>query len=647
MMKAFAIGLVLMGFAVGASAQGKNDPVIMTIDGKPVYKSEFERTFFKNYQKDTVTKADIDEYIDLFVNFKLKVKEAHAQQLDTVPTLQRELAGYRRQLAKPYLIDKEMTEALIKEAYNRTKTEVRASHILISVKENAEPADTLKAYEQAMGIRKRILAGEDFATVAKSKGGSSDPSAAQNGGDLGYFTAFKMVYPFESAAYRLKVGEVSMPVRTQFGYHIIKKTDERPARGEFKGLHIWVSKDNYPGVEGQKRAQEIYEQLNSGADFGELAKKYSDDTRTGRNGGEMPWFGVGKYPLEFEEEVYKISENGQLSEPFQTPYGWHIVRRVDYKDIGSYEELKPKLKQQIQRDSRANKSQESFVNKLKSEYKFKTKAEKYLPLIEAQLDSTIFLGEWKYEPIKKGSKYLFKYADVVVTVDSFATFIEARQRKERTRDVSQYLNDKYKLFVQQSILDYEDSRLEAKHEDFKNLVQEYRDGILIFELIKQEVWDKAQKDSAGLAEFYADNKSKFMWDKRSDATIYRCKNKEVALQVKGLLDKGIERDSIMKVVNASSALNVSTEVGKFEHKDKAILSNLNKGISQIISENGSFYVVNVREILEAEPKKLNEARGLVVAKYQEYLDENWIKSLRAKYPYTINEDVLYSVKMKK
>lgn len=647
MIKAFAIGLVLIGFALKAGAQGKNDPVIMTIEGEPVYKSEFERTFFKNYQKDTVTRADIDEYIDLFINFKLKVREAHAKQLDTIPSLQRELEGYRRQLAKPYLVDKEMTEALIKEAYERTKKEVRASHILISVKENAEPADTLKAYEQAMAIRKRILSGEDFATVAKGKGGSADPSAAQNGGDLGYFTAFKMVYPFESAAYKLKVGEVSMPVRTQFGYHIIKKTDERPARGEFKGLHIWVSNDNHPGVQGQKRAQEIYDQLKNGADFAELAKKYSDDTRTGRNGGEMPWFGVGKYPVEFEEEVFQLSENGQLSEPFLTPYGWHIVKRIDYKGIGSYEELKPKLKQQIQRDSRANKSQESFINKLKQEYKFKTKASKYLPLLQKQLDSSIFQGEWEYTPMKKGSKYLFKYADVMVSVDSFASYIEARQRKERARDLSQYLNDKYKYFVQQSILDYEDSQLEKKHEDFKNLVQEYRDGILIFELIKQEVWDKAQKDSAGLAEFYADNKSQFMWDTRSDAVIYRCKNKEVALQVKTMLDKGIERDSIMKVVNASSALNVSTEIGKFEHKEKEILNDLNKGVSQIISKNGSFYVVKVNEIIEEQPKKLNEARGLVVAKYQEYLDENWIKSLRAKYPYTINEDVLYSVKMKK
>ena len=215
-MKKGVLSICIAMFTLASFAQ--KDPVLMTVGDNTVTKSEFEQIFFKNYKKETVSKADLDEYMELFVKFKLKVAEAEARGMDTVGDFKLELLGYRKQLARPYMVDKEMNETLIKEAYARMQKEVRASHIMVKCAENAHPEDTLIAYNKALAIRKRIIDGEDFAAVAKGKGGSEDPSAQENGGDLGYFPVFKMVYPFESAAFDMKVGEISQPVRSKYGY---------------------------------------------------------------------------------------------------------------------------------------------------------------------------------------------------------------------------------------------------------------------------------------------------------------------------------------------------------------------------------------------------------------------------------------------
>ena len=326
--------ILLVFFLAALSVTAQKDKVILTIAGEPVYKSEFEYIFKKNNDDTLITREDLDEYMELFINYKLKVREAEDLGMDTTKAFRRELNSYRNQLAAPYLTDKEVTEELIKEAYERMKEEVRASHILIRVDEDADPEDTLAAYQEIMNIRNQIENGSDFEKTARLL--SNDPSVKTNSGDLGYFTVFQMVYPFETVAYNTPVGELSMPVRSRFGYHLIKITDRRPARGQVQVAHIIIVSNDKMKPEQQENAKkkidEIYNNILEGADFGEMARKYSDDKTSASKGGVLPPFGPGKMIVEFENEVYKLKTPGDISEPFKTQYGWHMI-----KDTQNYE----------------------------------------------------------------------------------------------------------------------------------------------------------------------------------------------------------------------------------------------------------------------------------------------------------------------
>lgn len=654
-MKSVALSLfIFTGFAVtglSGSAQKKGEPVLMTIDGKPVYKAEFEAIFRKNYKKPQVEKADLEEYIDLFVKFRLKVAEAERLGLDTTAKFKSELAGYRKQLSKPYLVDRQMNDALIKEAYDRMQKDVRASHILVRVAPDAHPQDSLIAYNKAMELRKRVMAGEEFGMVASAKNGSEDPSASTNKGDLGFFTAFQMVYPFESAVYNLKVNDVSMPVRTQFGYHIIKKTAERPARGEVKVAHIMVRLDESANgdqaQEAETKINELWEKVKKGESFEELAKQFSDDRSSGQKGGELPMFGAGKMVEEFEEASFSLKNVGDISAPFKTQYGWHIVKKLEHKPVGELKDLEASIKQSVQRDSRSQKSTQSFISKLKSEHKFKDNSAKTLKAFIADVDTMIFYSEWEANKVKNQSAVLFSFAGGKVTAGEFATHLAGMMRKQKPEPIDGYVRRMYDGFVAQKLMNHEDNLLEKKHEDFRLLIKEYRDGILLFELTDQMVWSKGMKDSAGLAQFFEKNQKDYMWEDRVDAEIYWCANVDIAKKVQGMLNSGIPMDSIRRTINASSSLNVTIEAGKFERsKQSWLFAKGGKGITDIyeLAAQNKIGIALVKDVMPAGPKLLNEVRGTVIARYQDFLEQNWVTELKARYKVSVNEDVLYSIK---
>lgn len=352
----------------------QNDPVIMTVNGQKIYKSEFLQSYLKNNDAPSYAKDTLELYAKRYSDFKLKVAEAEAMGLDTTPAFVKELEGYEKQLALPYLVDSAQNEILVKEAYARLQKEIRASHILIRVDEDASPQDTLLAYNRIMDLRQRVINGENFAKVAKSKNGSEDPSVSQNNGDLGYFTAFQMVYPFENAAYNTPKGEVSMPVRTKFGYHILQINDIRDARGTLSAAHILVLAQKEQELQAAKnKIDSIYAQLERGGDWSELARKYSDDQSSRNKGGLLPDFGSRTkqrmVPI-FEDEAFALKENGQYSKPFKSQFGYHIVRRVNWKPLPSYEEMERELYNKVNRDMRGQQTQASFVVKLKKEYNF-------------------------------------------------------------------------------------------------------------------------------------------------------------------------------------------------------------------------------------------------------------------------------------
>ena len=660
-MKKIVSTLLLAVLVLTISAQEK-DPVLLKIGGKDVKLSEFNAIFNKNNSNDKATDESVQEYLDLYIKFKLKVREAEDLGYDTLPKFIDELKGYRKQLAQPYLTDKKVTEGLIKEAYERMKHDVRASHILINVDKDASGADTLVAYKKALQARKKVIAGEAFDKVAKQF--SQDPSAQKNGGDLGYFSALHMVYPFETAAFNTKVGDVSMPIRTRFGYHIIKVTDKRNARGTIKVAHIMVKASKTDSVEvaasKKQKIDEIYQKIvKEGSDFAALAKQFSDDQGSARKGGELPEFSAGKMVEEFESAAFGLAKDGDITQPIQTAFGWHIIKRLKLKQLSTYEELHNTVKAKVARDSRSNKSKEALLKKIKEDNGFVENIKERNDFYKLITKEEISTGTFKAEKASKYNKLMFgfyaKDGDKFEYFQSdFAQFLSRQKPRkingEITASAKGEIDRAYGKVVEKNAIDFKNSRLSKTSEEFRLLMQEYRDGILLFDLTDEKVWSKAVKDTVGLEAFYEKNKTNYMWDERVGATIYTCNSEEVAKNVSKILKKkskkGYSNDDILEMVNTDSQLSLKIEEGKFSKKDNEDIAKISweKGATSTFKKDKSIVIVVVNNLLASEPKQLKEIKGLITSDYQNYLEKEWVKTLRAKYQVEVDKEVLKLVK---
>lgn len=637
--------LILAGLLISTiNFAQKNDPVFLKINGKEILKSEFLNIYTKNNKTPKYDKASLDEYLELFVKYKLKVTDAEQLMLDTIPKLKNELAGYEEQAASKYLTDSEMTEELILEAYERKKTEIKASHILVT-KESVSNGGSV--YDEAIRIRNEVIKTGDFEAAAVKY--SKDPSAKGpqgNKGDLGYFSAFQMVYAFEDGAYKTRVGEISMPIKTNFGYHIIKVYDRRIARGRMKAAHIYVKSPVKSSAEEKRIAKEkideIYGLLLKGTNsFESLAKEHSDDKTSASKGGELPWFESGKMVPEFENAVFNLKNDGDYSKPFQTSYGWHIVKKLKTEAIGSFEELKPGLIQKIKRGGRAAKSEDFFVNKLKKQYRFKDKSKKWLTKLYDSKTKTLSSDfdsktAFKFKPNGKICSKSKKNK-----VSSFKKFI-IKNPVGSNDDVK----SAYHKYVNKTMIDYERSTLAERYPEYKAQLQEYHDGVLLFELTEQKVWKKATEDSVGLENYFSNNRANYQWGERVNVEIYSSSNIDKIKQAIALAKLGTnDATKILLEINKESQLNLNVETGKFELGKKEILNlfELKKGVSDIKLKDGKFYFINVIEMLPAGNKELKETRGHVISDYQNHLETEWVKDLRTKYPVEIFYDEIYSL----
>ena len=701
-MKKSTLGLLSLSAICFTSYAQNNEPVIMTLNGKPINKSEFEYVYKKNSGKEVnKEQKSVKDYVDLFSTYKMKVFEAEARGLDTNSAFKNELAGYRKDLAKPYLTDNNVNDALLKEAYERMKTEVKAQHILIRIEEGALPKDTIEAYTRLMIIRDAILgkapssakiteyenilkrssaglnknstkqdsvgfnnklnsiknlgstvsSGSDkFEAAAKKT--SEDPSAVENGGDLGYFTSLQMVYPFENIAFKTNVGEVSMPVRTRFGYHIIKVNDKRPSQGEILTSHIMVAfkKEMAEKEKGNLKTKidEIYAKLKAGEKFEDLARQFSDDKQSGEKGGQLQWFGSSRMPVEFEKAAFALQNNGDYSEPFATKYGWHIVKRNDKKGLASFDDMKGELKQRIGKDSRTQAGRTALIAKVKTENAFKENILAKNEFLKV-LDTTVYLGKWESNKANKlGNKELFTLGAKKVSQNDFAKYIETHQTARAKMDNNMFLQQSYKEFVDETVISYEDDKLESKYPDFKNLLKEYRDGILLFDLTDQQVWSKAVKDTAGLKAFYEKNKNNYLWEERAEVTTYKCADDKIAKLVRGMLKKNKSEKEIVEAVNKTSQLNVNAEsITYLKGENKDVDANWKQGVVATDikdAKENKVTVLVINKILAKTPKTIAEARGMITADYQNYLEKEWLSYLKNKYVVKVNDDVLNTVK---
>ena len=627
------------------------DNTILNIDNQTVNKTEFEQIYWKNKKEKIATKEDLDEYIQLFINFKLKVIAAEELGLDTTKKFIDELSGYRIQLEKPYLIDTSINEDLINEAYYRTINEVNASHIMTKLGPNPSSADTLKAYNKILDIRNKIISGNmGFEEAAEEL--SEDPYARSSKGNLGYFNAFKMLYSFECAAYDTPVGKVSKIVRTKYGYHIVQPNSIRKAKGRVKTSHIMIttSSKNKNKLSEEKINSIFKDLVEKTKTFEELAIQFSEDRKSAKNGGEIGWINSGGnfYP-EFEEAVFSLKADGEYSKPFKTPNGWHIVKRLSYEPIGDLKSMSYSLKNKIQKDARAQKTKSSFINKLKTEYELK-----------AMLNMKELVGILKnknydyvsFESNKKAkniNNVVLTFSNVSYTNFDFIKYLAISKLIVKDKIEENLIKQQFNKFINQKLIAFEKTQLETKHPDFKALMKEYRDGILLFEISDQNIWTKAIKDTAGLKEFYSLNRATWKWPNRISGTIFISESKKTINKVKSLkLKKSLSNDSIMSILNTDNLFNLKYEnkiIDDFK-KYNLTFEDLEKGFNGPFNHQEKWVLIYVEDKLPERNKELKEAEGIIVSAYQNYLEDKWLSSLKEKHKISINFETLYSIKQK-
>jgi len=645
--------VVLSLFSVlNINAQTDNE-VLMTLGKKNITAGEYKYIYNKNNRSD-LSKKTPDEYMELFTKFKLKVLEAETLKLDTTSKFKNEFEGYKTQLAKPYLTENVKINQLIKESYTRSKTDVKVDIIFLKLPQNPTPADTISVYNKAIGIRNELSAGTSWDTLAAKN--SDDRGASRNYGHLPFITSEKIPYGIQNYLFSSKTGEISSPVRSSSGYYLIRKTDERANPGDVKVAHIMISSpQGTPEADAElkkKRIDSIYTALKKGADFSELAK-LSDDKGTADKGGELQWFSTGRMVPEFENAAFAIKTKGAYTEPIKTDFGWHIIKLIDSKPPKTFEESEETLKQLVERDTERQELIKSYVRyKLKSEYKFK---EENKPLkFHNALDSTVFEAKWTLNNPEGMTQTLFTINGKPYTEKDFAEYIQNNQKRTRKGDLKDYVTTTYEEFITHVLVQSEINDLASKQPDYKYLLQEYHDGLLLFELMEKEVWNKAIEDSVGLQRFFEQNKSNYKGQTELKLTIFEYQTDKIADKSLKIIKKaeGADGQAIAEKVskNAQEFKFIETDTylsgqNKYAEKLFEMMKNGEKiKAGEVLKIADYKAIVLVNEVITGREKAMSEIKGLVISDYQTYLENQWLEKLKSKYPVKINDSVFQKMK---
>ncbi len=642
--------LIACSFGMADLSAQDNDPVLFTVEGNPVTVSEFNYIYSKtNGDKADYSKASVMEYLDLYKKFKLKVQKAKDLELHKVPALQNELAGYRKQLSNSYLMDRELTEKLVKEAYDRSKFDVNISHILVSVNKKSDPAEDKKALDKINKIHKKLTGGSKFESVAKEM--SSDPAAKQSGGKIGYFTALQLpnFYALETAAYNTPVGQFSAPVKSALGYHIVKVNEKRPARGQVKAAHILARVPKNGGdAEAKAKIEAIQARLKKGENFEAIAKTDSDDKKTGRKGGEVGYFSINTYDEAFEDAAFNLKKDGDFSTPFRTSLGWHIIKRIEKKEMPEYELAKSGLLVKVKKDERFKVAKRAMIDNIKTTSNFKENSGTMNTFL-GTLNQEFLSPKWV--PSKAAdAKELFKFGATSVTMGQFNKYLKQNQnlrfRKARGNTPEGVAKEMYAEFVEEQAIKYEEGQLEKKYPEFKALMREYEEGILLFEATKQLVWDKASEDTTGLRNFYNGNSSKYTWNPRAKASIISVKsdNEKIIAKTKKLAGKKSPEVLMAKMNKTGDIVSIKTDVYEQGRNSTVDATDWKVGaVGKSTAKQGVTSFAKINEILPVSTKTLKEARGYVVADYQDHLEKQWVDELKKTYTVVVDEKVLSSI----
>ena len=642
---------LLFSLPIVSYAQSDKKEVLFTIDNKPYYTDEFIRVYNKNLDlvKDESQK-DLTQYLELFIGYKLKINKANKLELQNGEAYKNELNSYRNQLSKNYVTDSKVTQELVDEGYSRSLKEIKASHILITVDENASPADTLIAYNKIKDILKKAENGEDFGALAAQY--SQDPSAKENKGDLGYFSSFRMVYAFESAAYNTQKGKISKPIRTRFGYHIIKVVDIRDNRGEVLVEHIMIlnPKENNPTEieKAKKTIDDIYKKIQQGENFENLAKQFSEDKSTSEKGGMLVRFGSGQLSSEeFETVAFSLTMENPISKPFQSQFGWHIIKLMEKYPVKSLDEMKPELESKIGKDDRSRKITNSLNEKLRKKYPIKREEKLYASLVKTVTDA-FYEAKWEVPTdTKPYNGKLFSINDKIISGTDFLNYLKTQQKGSGAiKPINKLVDHLYQRFVDEQLNIYYNENLETIFPEFSAVMEEYRDGLLLFDLMEKEIWEKSKTDTIGLNAFYEARKSNYKWKERLDVTIVSSTNMDMVKKAQKMLKQNDSPEQIKEKLNTSEKVHIMTKTGVFEEGNSALPKGVKfeTGVSDVIKEGEYYFVTKVNKVLPAEPKKLEECKGKVINDYQQYLEQKWVTDLNQEFSVKVNQDVFENVK---
>ena len=636
----FAIFWLSLSFL---NAQISESDVLLTISEEPILASEFIRVYNKNLnlvQDDS--QKEVESYLKLFINYKLKLAEATSLGYDKDPEYVKELRSYKNQLTQNYLTDKNVTDELVLEAYDRTLNEVKAQHVLVRIEEFE--TDTLQAYSAIQAFQER-LKNDDFESLKKEIHDGKSIFVE----DLGFFTAFKMAYKFESVAFNTKVGEVSKPFRTKFGFHVVKVLEKRKSKGQVIVAHIMIAntqKDTT--LVAKDRIQELHRLLLQGEDFGNIAKQFSDDKSSSMRSGELKPFKSGQINSTlFENTAFSLKEKEDISEPIQTQFGWHILKLIDKQAVKEFNSLKLDLESQVRKDSRSQLVKSKMLAKLLSQYQL-TGLNPNLALLKSNIVYDKSNKTWKLSDQIKDSKSFLVIQKTSYSFGDFINFLNKNNKLINPNWATEFaVNKQYKFFLDQSVFRYKKDNLENENQDFANILNEYREGLLLFELMQDKIWEGAKKDTIGLNAFYNENKDNYLWPERVIGSVARSSNAKNIKKVRKLWASGKSNQSIDELLNKIQQ-NVIFSTGEFElglsPLPESFTPRVKSQLSKIIKENNSFYIVNVKEFMPQSQKSLEDSRGQLISDYQTKLETQWILELKSKFNVKVNEDVFQKVK---
>ncbi|UCS94112.1 peptidylprolyl isomerase [Echinicola marina] len=651
----FALGTIIACTPSGQLSQNtpssEESPYLLKVGNEPIQSAEFLYMLSKNRDfespEDKLSPEEFEENLELFINYKLKVKEAEALGLHESEEFKREFNAFKEDLKKPYLLENSLQEGELRKAYARMQEVVHAKHILLRFPRNASKEDSIAVFRMAQKIKEKAETGENFEELAIAY--SQDPSVSTNKGDLGYFTSLQMVYAFEDAVYNLQEGTISDPVLTNFGYHIIKLVDRKPNPGQIKVAHILVrtdAEDPLSADRSRRKIADIYTELQKeGSTWAEVCQAYSEDKDTKNKEGELPWFGIGSFIKDFEQAAFSLNEIGEISRPISTAYGYHIIKLIDTKPIPSYEEMEESLKSKILRDSRSTliKSQAQAIQKSKYHYQENTEnISKTKTLLSDQvyeintikslledkgmMDSTLFIIQ--SEPRK--------VSDLISFMESSGEVVNIKPRN--------FFQPWLNKYIETSLTSTEEDDLIANNEEYRLLIKEYRDGILLFDLMNQMVWQKALLDTIGQEAYFKKHQEEYRWAKRADALILRLNQSELISPAEKLLKSKPYSEDLNEYITArfidASPISYKLQQGTFEYEHHPVLKDVNiqdKNLQKLKYE-GKTHLVIIGKTYPEMPKTFNETKGKVIQDYQESLNTDLISLLRNNYIIQINED---------